>query len=139
MKFRYQKQVDYLHPQLPWKSRPMIKVRLAFGDRHQAVFALIDSGADVSLFHISLAKTLGITDFEQDGWAAGISGEKVPIYYQTLKLQLAGSDEAISIRAGFVNLPGVSALLGQSGFFEHFKICFERAKEEIEIRPNRLS
>jgi aspartyl protease len=135
MKFRYQKQVDYLHPQLPWKSRPFVRVRLSFNDQHQAVFALIDSGADVSLFHISMAKTLGITTFEQDGWVAGISGEKTPIYYQTLALQLAGSDEPISIRAGFVDLPGVSALLGQSDFFQHFKICFERSKDAIEIRP----
>lgn len=136
MKFRYQKQIDHRHPKLPCTSRPFIKVRLSFGDRHQAVFALIDSGADVSLFHISLAKTLGITTFEQDGWAAGISGEKTPIYYQTLALQVEGAEEPIPMRAGFVDLPGVSALLGQSDFFQHYKICFERSKDAIEIRTS---
>jgi hypothetical protein len=50
-------------------------------------------------------------------------------------LQLEGTDDRIEIEAGFIDSPGVDALLGQDGFFEHFRICFDRPKEEIEIRP----
>ena|ERR1700676_464256 len=137
MKFRYEKQLDVSNPHLPWKSRPIVKVRLSCGDREQAFLALIDSGADVTLFHLSVAKLLGITDFEREGRVVGISGEVMPIHYRTLKLQLEGADESIEIEAGFVDSPGVGALLGQAGFFEHFHICFDRNKEEIEIRSRR--
>lgn len=65
----------------------------------------------------------------------GISGQPIPVYYQKLNLQLDGSEEPVEVEAGFVDSPGVGALLGQSGFFEHFRICFERKREEIEIRP----
>jgi hypothetical protein len=135
MNFRYERQVDFRNPRLPWTSRPIVRVRLSFGDRRQAVLALIDSGADITLFHISLAKTLGIEHFEREGRVYGISGEMMPIYYHKLKLQLDGTDEPMEIEAGFVDSPGVGALLGQSGFLEHFRICFDRRKEEIEIRP----
>src|SRR5438105_690156 len=124
MKFRYEKQIDISNPHLPWTSRPIVNVRLFFGDRHQKVLALIDSGADITLFHLSLAKTLGITAFEREGRVYGISEEQMPVHYQKLNLQLDGIEEPIEIEAGFVDSPGVGALLGQSGFFEHFRICF---------------
>src|SRR5882757_1352929 len=129
MKFRYQKQLDVNNPNLPWKSRPIVKVRLSFGDRQQAFLALIDSGADITLFHSSVATLLGITEFEREGQVVGISGEVMPIHYHRLTLQLEGLDESIKIEAGFVDSPGVGALLGQAGFFEHFHICFDRKRE----------
>ena len=71
-----------------------------------------------------------------EGRVFGISGEQMPIYYHKLKLQLDGADEAIEVEAGFVDSPGIGALLGQAGFFQHFRICFDRSKEEIEIRSS---
>jgi len=137
MKFPYQKQVDYQNPRLPWTSRPILRVRLSFGDRNQALLALIDSGADVTLFHISLARLLGIKQFAREGKVIGISGEQMPIYYQWVKLDLDGVAEPVEIEAGFVDSPGVGALLGQTGFFEHFRICFDRSREELDITPSR--
>jgi hypothetical protein len=137
MKFRYEKQVDSRDPQLPWTSRPIVKVRLSFGDRNQAVLALIDSGADITLFHSSIAKTLGIETFERQGRVFGISGDVMPVQFSKVNLQLDGTSEPVEAEVGFVDSPGVGALLGQSGFFEHFRICFERSKQEIEIRPPR--
>ena len=115
MKFGYKKQGDAHNRLSPWTSRPIIRLRLFFGDRQQAVYALIDSGADDTLFHLSLAETLGITSFERQGWAAGISSEPIPVPYQRLKLQLDGTDDQIEIEAGFIDSPGVDALLGQDG------------------------
>ena len=137
MKLPYQKQVDHQHPHLPWTSRPIVRVRLSYGNREQALLALIDSGADVTLFHISVARVLGINTFEREGRAVGISGEPMPVFYQKLQLRIDGADETVEIEAGFIDSPGVGALLGQSGFFEHFRICFERRREVIEVHPVR--
>jgi hypothetical protein len=60
MKFDYLKQPNFNDPQKPWISRPMIPVRLFHQGKHVDVYALVDSGADTSLFHASLATTLGI-------------------------------------------------------------------------------
>ena len=138
MKVRYEKQVDPRASQFSCTSRPIVRGRLFLGGRHQAVFALIDSGADVTLFHSSLGKALGI-DIQtgREGRVFGISGEQMPIYYHKLKLQPDGAAQPTEIDVGFVDSPGVGALLGQAGFFEHFRICFDRSKEEIEIRATR--
>jgi hypothetical protein len=48
----------------------------------------------------------------------------MPIYSKRIGVQLEGASDLVAIDAGFVDSPGVSALLGQSGFFEHFRICF---------------
>jgi hypothetical protein len=137
MKFSYEKQIDIHNPQLPWRSRPAVRVQLSYGDRYQSVMALNDSGAEITLFHISLAKQLGINLFQREATVFGISGELMPVYFQRLKLKLEGTTEPIDVEAAFVDSPGVSALLGQSGFFEHFRICFDRGKEEVEIRATR--
>ncbi len=139
MKFRYEKQADFRNPDLLWTARPLVRVRLSFGHRYQSVLALIDSGADITLFHLSLAKTLGIETFESQGRVSGISGERMPIYYQRVFLQLNDTQEPVQIEAGFVDSDGVGALLGQRGFFEHFRICFDRSQEEIEIHPTRVN
>jgi len=136
MKFRYGRQPDALNPHLPPTLRPAIRVRLSFGDRHETVLALIDSGADGTVFHMSIAEVLGIDSFERQGWAAGISGERMPVYFQKLQLQLISGPDRVEIEAAFIDSPGVGALLGQAGFFEHFRICFDRSRDEIEIRPS---
>jgi hypothetical protein len=133
MKYPYQNEIDHTNPQLPWTSRPIVKVRLSLDDRHQDFLALIDSGADITLFHASVAKLLGITTFERVGIVSGISGEEMPLHYGRVTLQLEGAGKIANVEVGFVDSPGVGALLGQSGFFEHFRICFDRRNEQIEI------
>lgn len=59
--------------------------------------------------------------------------------YSKVMLQLEGTNEPIEIAAGFVDSPAVDALLGQEGFFNHFRVCFDKSKEEVEIRPTRRS
>lgn len=75
MKYLYKKEGDARNPLAPWISRPVVRLWLSFGDHKQIVYGLIDSGADETLFHASLARALGITTFERQGLAMGISGK----------------------------------------------------------------
>jgi hypothetical protein len=44
-----------------YSKLPIIPVRLACNKNHQWVYALLDSGADMSLFNASIAKLLNVT------------------------------------------------------------------------------
>jgi len=137
MKFPYLKQPT-ADPSAPWISRPVIPVRLFYRGTPFDVYALLDSGADVTLFHSSVARALGI-DLATGRQVAfrGIAGDAVAGYFHTIQLQLIGSPEVIELEAGFTDAPGVRAILGQTGFFEHYRITFDRSKELIEIRPKK--
>lgn len=136
MKFDYLKQPNFLNPQKPWISRPLIPVRLINKDKQLKVYALLDSGADASLFHSSIAKELGI-DMETGRRESffGISGENINVYFHSINLQIIGSSETVELEAGFTDSKGVAAILGQTGFFENYHIKFERDKERLEVTP----
>ena len=72
MKLAYQKQADFNEPTSKWKSRPVILVQLLHKDQGVAALALIDSGADCSVFHSSFAKALGI-DYKKGRRSDGMS------------------------------------------------------------------
>lgn len=59
MKFRYTDIQNHQDPQTPFR-RPYLIVRLISGNRHKDVVSLVDSGADVCLFHSDIGRMLGI-------------------------------------------------------------------------------
>ena len=135
MRFPYQ---GFRNPDNPKEPiiKPMIWIRLSSGNKATNVLALIDSGADMCLFHKSVADTLGID--HKLGLAKefrGISGSqsKITAYPHLVHLTVIGLS-SIDIMVGFTESDGVSALLGQSGFFDAFDITFQRSKASMDIR-----
>lgn len=136
MKFDYLKQPNFLNPQKPWISRPLIPVRLLHKEKHLDVYALIDSGADASVFHSSIARELGINiESGRQEQFSGISEGSIEVYFHIIKLQIKGTSDLIELEAGFTGSKGVGAILGQAGFFDNYYIKFERNKERVEILP----
>jgi len=133
MKFSYFK-IPTLDPKRKWISRPIIPVTL-FGPQGKIIVdALIDSGADKSLFHVELAQEIGLNlKIKRSEFFGGIEGGRVKSFLSPIRLQIMGMDEIIEIMAGFTSARGVSAILGQEGFFDAFKIKFERRRNRIEI------
>jgi hypothetical protein len=135
MRFDYVK-VELSDSRLPWIPRPLIPVRLSSKSRHTTALALLDSGADKSLFSIDYAKELGLdTEIGRAESFGGIADEEVIAFFHLVELQIIGSNESLKLEVGFTDSPGVSAILGQTDFFKHYKITFERAKERVEINP----
>jgi hypothetical protein len=92
------------------------------------------------LFHSSLAELLGIELKKgRQQKFFGIAGAGIDVYFHKVKLKLVGGAESIVIDAGFTESNGVGAILGQSDFFEHYQIKFERYKERLEILPAKKS
>lgn len=136
MKFNYDKLPNPLDPTRPWILKPHLRVRLFYQDptRYADILALVDSGADLSLFHASVGRLLGI-DVTQGRPIRfrGVSGTGFTVYLHTIHLQIRGARGAIALEAGFTDAPIVKAILGQVGLFDAYRITFERAKERIEI------
>jgi hypothetical protein len=138
MQFPYQKVPATNNPREPWFPLPLIKVRLSCNEKTIQVNALIDSGASSSLFHSSIADVLGI-DLKAGipKEFTGITGKTIEAYFHLIGFQIVGMNSPIEIGVAFTESPGVGALLGQTDFFQHYKVTFERYNQRIEISPAR--
>ena len=133
MKFPYLK-LPSSDPRLKWIARPYIQVKLTGPKASRIGYALIDSGADRSLFNIQIAEKIGLdlTKAPEEVFG-GIEGGNLKAKLHKVKLQIVGISEEIEILAGFVDSGGVAAILGQEGFFDAYKIKFERDHGVVEI------
>ena len=109
--------------------RSIIPVRLIYKHRDSARFryrALIDSGADWCLFHSEIGELLGISVREgQSRNFVGVEGIEKTAYFHTVQLVVGAS--MVEILAGFIyGFRFPYGLLGQHGFFDHFRVGFER-------------
>jgi hypothetical protein len=136
MKFPYLRQPSSLNPSLPYIARPLIPIRLSLKAMHLETYALLDSGADRSVFNSRFANELLIDlEYGKKELYFGIGAQPVAVYHHKINIQLIGSQDSIEVEVGFTEAPGVDAILGQADFFEHHQIKFERSKESMEIKP----
>ena len=86
MIFRYTDIRNHQDPQRPFQ-RPYLIVRLINGYRHKDVISLVDSGADVCLFHADIGRMLGIAIEAAPELAfEGVSGAKEVAYIHRVDL-----------------------------------------------------
>jgi len=116
--------------------RPILEVELCWKLTSITIAALVDSGADECLFNIGYAKQLGIdlTNTKRKSYS-GISGPPVVGYSTELELRIKSIEQRITIPVAFVESNNVDALLGQTGFFDAFRIKFEKDHKIFEISP----
>lgn len=117
-------------------SLPILPIRLSCNRKKQDVWALIDSGADISVFNYSIAHILDI-DVEKGRLLdlRGLVGGDVTSYVHQVNVTVQGL-ASIDIPVAFTmsDTPDM-AILGQKGFFDNFQIRFQRYKNLIEIYP----
>lgn len=135
MRFPYLK-LPSTDPRLKWIARPSIQVKLTGPKGSRVGYALIDSGADRSLFNIQIAEKIGLnlTNAPQE-YFSGIEGGTLKAKLHKVKVQIVGMNDEVEILAGFIDSSGVSAILGQDGFFDAYRIKFEKDHGIIEITP----
>jgi hypothetical protein len=133
MRFRYTAIRNNQDPTNPFQ-RPYLIVRLIHGAKHKDVISLVDSGADLCLFHSDIGTMLGI-DMKSGSELAfqGVSGAREIAYIHRVSLTVKGLS-SISLDAGFTDSMAIgTGLLGQQGFFEQFHINFQLAQKLFEI------
>ncbi|MDQ2920499.1 MAG: retropepsin-like domain-containing protein [Acidobacteriota bacterium] len=137
MKFSYTEIPNKQDPTRPFQ-RPYLIVRLVYGTGHKDVVTLIDSGADLCLFHADVGRMLGI-DIQTGRKCKfqGVAGGKEVAYLHYVRLIVRGLGD-VNLEVGFTDSMAVgSGLLGQQGFFEQLQISFHLYKKFFEVAaPN---
>ena len=132
MKFPYRK-INLKHP-FSYKQfilRPIIPVSLKYKDRSIRYEALIDSGADFSIFPSDIAQSLEI-DFGNSKRVcfSGIDGDILE--GQISEITLGVGKTAVSTKAVFAHVG--NGVLGQYGFFDQYIVTFDLKKKIVELQ-----
>ncbi len=99
---------------------------------------LVDSGADICIFHTKVAEILGIKlSLSKVSRISGVTGKDEPIYMHHLTITVG--NQFLKLDVGFLEDIGGEGygIVGQKGFFEKFIVKFDLNKKEIELKPRR--
>lgn len=140
MKFPYKK-IPVIDPKLREVSyvfRPIIPVTLSFKGNSVSYEVLIDSGADECVFDTEIAKILRLPLSEdKEKSFGGIGGDEIKAYRQGIEMGIGG----VSFVTEVYFSPDLSkvgyGILGQKGFFDHFRVRFVYSKKTVEITEER--
>lgn len=117
---------------------PIIYLRVWTGNRWLYLQTYVDSGASWSIFHVDVAKLVGIKlNTAKRRYVSLGNGNVIPVYLAHIKVRFAG--EEFSAPVGFTDALRVGFnLLGRSGFFSRFSMCFnDRARVLTVTRLSR--
>ena len=125
-------------PNRQFVHRPVIDILLVFGKKSIEYQVLIDSGADFCIFHTEMAEILGIPITQGKKMTFyGTSGTPQTAYFHDVHIEVSGWP--MKLYCGFSSdmksLP--YGLLGQTGFFDRFKIEFDYQAKRIELKLKR--
>lgn len=111
---------------------------LGNGENKVGYRALIDSGADYNIFPGALANTIDLTfDEKYVREFSGLGGAKIKAYGTDVDLEIGGVRFKTKVYFS-PDLPKSGrAVLGQIGFFDHFRVKFEYDIKNIELTPVR--
>lgn len=106
--------------------RPVIPLEIEYEGRSVIYQVLVDSGADVCMFHLFVAEVLGLdSNNHLEKYVMGLGGQ--PQAYFTHPVNLRIRNWTIPVEAGFLPSIGVNqyGVVGQKGFFEMFQVNFD--------------
>jgi len=115
-------------------KRPMIPIEIIGPEKNLPFLAIIDSGADRSLFNLEIAKEIGLDlSAGKKREVIGITGKGEET---VLDVEIRIKDLGVyKIPIGFIDSKYVPALLGEEGFFDLNKIKFEKDHDSFEVTP----
>ena len=118
--------------------RPIIPIELIFGNKKLKYEVLVDSGADINTFDAEIADLLGIDARKGlETTIAGITGSQKGFVHEVTIV--VGGRKHKTQAAFLANLGSdASGMLGQKGFFDLYKVKFDRRKEDLELIPYDL-
>ncbi|TSC90098.1 MAG: Uncharacterized protein G01um10145_202 [Microgenomates group bacterium Gr01-1014_5] len=127
MKFKYKKFGKIL--------RPVIPIEVATRESCVRYSVLVDSGADLCIFHSDIGTALGLNvESGIPREVSGITGSPEKYYLHKVSISIGGWDHEVEV-GFFPRMPDYSyGVVGQYGFFDKFVVKFDLLKEEIELK-----
>ena len=97
------------------------------------IFCLVDSGAAHILLNTQIGEALGIeikagAVLEYSGIGGNVIG-----YKHKIKMRVAGDKNEYDVECAFAPVGSIDGLLGQEGFFDNYKVVFEKYKNQFEV------
>lgn len=111
---------------------PVIPLSLTFSAKKKEFYALIDSGATISVFRAEVADSLGIEiEKGKETYLGGVGG-RIKGYIHVLKVEVAGKKFNCPIVFSREYLVSFN-LLGRAAVFPKFRIIFEEKKQNVQL------
>lgn len=115
---------------------PLIPVSLRRGAYSVNTFALLDSGASISIFRPEIAAALRIPPKKKGNIRMGTPTGSVDI--RVVRLELGIKNTQLKANVGFSTDYAASFnILGREGFFHHFSVCFNEMMKTVIMVPLR--
>ncbi len=111
---------------------PIIDLFASHKDRAVRVFALIDSGATISIFREDVADQLGLVVEKGNEIYLGGVGGRIKGYIHELNIEISGKKFLCPVVFSHEYTVSFS-LLGRKIFFENFKITFEEKRRQLKL------
>jgi hypothetical protein len=116
------------------KFYPLIPLTLTLASRVVNTFALLDSGASISVFRPEIAEALGIVHSRRGGMRLGTASGGVDIGISRVRVEVGKT--TFNAKIGFSKAYAASFnILGREGFFHKFSICFNEMSRTVLMVP----
>jgi len=122
-------------------KQPRIEIDIFKGNKSFHQSAIVDSGSDLILLSADIAPVLGINLLGCKSMSVrGITGSRVDGYLCEIGVRVEKFEEIVHVLAVFVEDLHTNMLLGQHGFFRHFRIKFEQDRNmfALERAPRNI-
>jgi len=124
-----------------WRRKPLMPITLRHNNNIVNYLALVDSGADFNIFHSDLAEILGIdlSSIKTKVYFGGVKQDKTPCigYLTFIDLGIGQDffDKTLVAFSDNISNDGYG-IIGQFGFFNYFKVNFNRSIYSLELVKN---
>jgi len=120
--------------------RPLVKLGVHGATGVAFVSALVDTGADHSIFPASIATEVGAELFDDELESAkGISGHAISVTLGRVRLELIAGEQSLAWSAivGFAKFDSEDecSVLGHIGVLEFFSAVFDGVNQVLELAP----
>ena len=133
MKYKYASTAGSADTQGHLTKRPVVEIEISSGHQTRKFLGLIDSGADQVTMPAAIAEVFGIDRATcRPHSLMGITMERVEGFIGELEIRIQHQREAFSCPVVFIDTD-VPILLGQEGFFDRYRIKFEKDHDTFEI------
>ncbi len=113
---------------------PLIPVTLRRAKRLVKTFALLDSGASISVFRPEIAEALRVPKAGRNSISLGTADGQVGI--GVARIGVAVGDTAFQANIGFsVDYAANFNILGREGIFTRFSVCFNEIMRTVIMVP----
>ncbi|MBI2039811.1 retroviral-like aspartic protease [Candidatus Microgenomates bacterium] len=115
---------------------PIIPLALAFTGKKKEFYALVDSGATISVFRAEVADSLGLVIEKGKEMYLGGVGGRIKGYLHEVEIEIAGINFLCPIVFSREYLVSFN-LLGREAFFPRYRIIFEEKKKQLHLEVGR--